>query len=117
VFGVAETFSGLLGEIRELRLPKPGEFLTQGLSLAEISTADESIHRVWAPLSGTVIESNGEIRDAPDLVDRLPFSSGWLTRVIVSALEEQQDALTIRTGTLAGLTKQSAGGKEKRWSF
>ena len=116
VFGVAESFPGLLGEIRELRLPASGECLTQGLSFAEIATADEAIHRVWAPLSGTVIESNGEIRDAPDLVDRLPFSSGWLTRVVLSALEEQQDALTIRTGTLAGPATQSGGGKEKRWS-
>jgi CheY-like chemotaxis protein len=117
VFGVAESFPGLLGEILELRLPKPGEFLTQGLSFAEISTADESIHRVWAPFSGTVIDSNGEIRDAPDLVDRLPFSSGWLTRVVLSALEEQQDALTIRTGILAGPAAQNGGEKEKRWSF
>jgi CheY-like chemotaxis protein len=116
VFGVAESFPGLLGEIRELRLPQPGALLTQGLSFVEIATADESIHRVWAPLSGTVIESNGEIRDTPDLMDRLPFSSGWLTRVVLSALEEQQDALIIRTGTLAGPAARSGGEKEKRWS-
>lgn len=116
VFGVAESFPGLLGEIVELRLPKRGEFLTQGLSFAEIATADESIHRVWAPLSGTVIESNDEIRDTPDLVDRLPFSSGWLTRVVLSALEDQQGTLTIRTGALAGPTARNGGEKEKRWS-
>jgi len=102
VFGVAETFPGLLGEILALRLPKPGELLTQGLSFAEISSADESIHRVWAPLSGTVIESNSETLATPDLVNQLPFSSGWLTRVVLSALEEQQGALTIRNGTRAG---------------
>ena len=116
VVGVAESFSGLLGEILDLRLPKPGEFLTQGLSFAEISTADEAIHRVWAPLSGTLIESNDEIRRTPDLVNRLPFSSGWLTRVLLSALEEQQGALTIRSGTLAGPAEQNGGEKEKRWS-
>jgi len=117
VFGVAESFPGLLGEILGLRLPEPGDLLTQGLSFAEISTGDGAVHRVWAPLSGTVIESNVEIGQAPDLVDRLPFSSGWLTRVVLSALEEQQDALTIRTGTLAGPAAQSGGRKEKRWSF
>lgn len=116
VFGVAESFPGLLGEILDLRLPQPGDFLTQGLSFAEISTADEAIHRVWAPLSGTVIESNGQIRNTPDLVDRLPFSSGWLTRVVLSALEEQQEALTIRTGTFAGPAAQNGGAKEKPWS-
>ncbi len=117
VFGVAESFPTFLGEILDVRLPKPGEFLSQGLSFAEISTADESIHRVWAPLSGTVIESNGAIRDTPDLVDRLPFSTGWLTRVVLSALEEQQGTLTIRTGTPAAPAVHSGGEKEKRWSF
>ena len=116
VFGVAESFSGLLGEILGLRLPRPGELLTQGLSFAEISTADGAVHRVWAPLSGTVIESNVEMGKAPDLVDRLPFSSGWLTRVVLSALEEQQEALTVRTGTLAGPAAPSGAGKEQRWS-
>lgn len=116
VFGVAESFPGLLGTIVDVRLPQPGDFLTQGLAFAEISTADEAIHRVWAPLSGTVIESNGEIRNTPDLVDRLPFSSGWLTRVVLSALEEQQEALTVRTGTSAGPAAQSSGVKEKPWS-
>jgi len=102
VFGLAESFPGLLGEIRELRLPRPGEFLTQGLAFAEIATADESIHRVWAPLSGTVIESNEQVHNTPDLVNRSPFSSGWLTRVVPSALEEQQGALTSRSGTPGG---------------
>ncbi len=117
VFGVAECFPGLLGEILGLRLPHPGDLLTQGLSFAEISTEDGSVHRVWAPLSGTVIESNAEVGQAPGLLNRSPFSSGWLTRVVLSALEEQQDALTVRTGTLAGPGAQNGGRKEKRWSF
>ena len=114
VFGVAESFPGLLGEIRDIRLPQPGDFLTQGLSFAEISTGDQSIHRVWAPFSGTVVESNAEIHRAPDLVDRAPFSSGWLTRVALAALEEQQDALTIRAGA-TGPVARSGERKEKRW--
>lgn len=117
VFGVAESFPGLLGEIREIRLPQPGDSLTQGLSFAEISTADDSVHRVWAPLSGTVIESNVEVHRAPDLVDRAPFSSGWLARVTLTAFEEQRDALTIRAGALEVPAVRSDEGKKKRWSF
>ena len=115
-FGVAETFPGLLGEIRELRLPEPGDMVTQGLAFAEISTADEAIHRVWAPLSGTVVESNPELREDPELLNRTPFTSGWLTRIVPAALEEQLGALTLRAGTPAR-SARSHEGKEKRWSF
>lgn len=117
VFGVAESFPGLLGEIRDIHLPPPGEMLTQGLSFAEIATADESIHRVWAPLSGTVVESNVNIHRAPELLDRAPFSSGWLTRVALAAFEEQQNALTIRAGSPGGPAVRNGERKEKRWSF
>jgi DNA-binding response OmpR family regulator len=114
-FGVAETFPGLLGEIRGLRLPDPGEMVTQGLAFAEISTADEAVHRVWAPLTGTVVENNSELRADPGLLNRAPFTSGWLTRIVPSALEEQLGALTLRAGSSAR-TARSHEGKEKRWS-
>jgi DNA-binding response OmpR family regulator len=112
-FGVAESFPDLLDSVVGVSLPKPGDFLTQGLSFAEISTADQSVHRVWAPLSGTVIESNTEIARTPDLLNTKPFSSGWLTRVALMSLEEEQEALTIRSGALA---PGNGGTKEKRWS-
>jgi glycine cleavage system H lipoate-binding protein/CheY-like chemotaxis protein len=113
--GVAETFPGLLGEIVDLRLPEPGEMVTQGLACAEIATADDAIHRVWAPLSGTVVETNSELAGDPELLNRAPFSSGWLTRIVPAALEEQLGALTLRAGNPARMTR-SHEGKEKRWS-
>ena len=116
VFGVAEAFAGLLGEIRELRVHGVGEMVTQGLAFAEIATTDDAIHRVWAPLSGTVVENNSELRANPDLLNSAPFSSGWLARVVPAALEEQLGALTLRAESRARTTR-SNGGKERRWSF
>lgn len=98
-FGVGDSFAGLVGEIRDLRLPEPGDLVTQGLAFAEIATADDAIHRVWAPLGGTVLESHSELGHEPELLNRAPYSSGWLVRVLPTALEEQLDALTLRSGS------------------
>ena len=113
---VAESFAGLLGPIAELRLPRVGDQVTQGLCFAEIVAADEAVHRVWAPLSGTVLEVHLEVRDDPGLLDRAPFSAGWLVRILPSALAEQQDALTLRVAP-APAGARGVAGKEKRWSF
>jgi CheY-like chemotaxis protein/glycine cleavage system H lipoate-binding protein len=114
--GVAETFPGLVGEIHAIRLPRPGELVTQGLACAEIATAADVVHRVWAPLGGTVLESNVELASDPELLNRAPFSSGWLVRVAPTALEEQLGALTLRTSDPASRAA-AAGAKEKRWSL
>lgn len=109
--GVAESFPGLLGEIEQMQLPDAGEMVTQGLAFAEIATRDEAIHRIWSPLSGTVIESNTEVLGNPDLVNRDPFDSGWMTRIVPTSIEEQALALTPRLpprrqGPSAGADKE-----------
>jgi CheY-like chemotaxis protein/glycine cleavage system H lipoate-binding protein len=112
--GLAESWPGLIHDIRELRLPSPGDHLTQGLACVEIATGDESIHRVWAPLSGTVLEVNAALREDPDLLNRDPLSSGWLARVAPADLETELNTLTYR-GVLAKVTR-SNGEEKQSWS-
>ena len=113
-FGLAECWPGLFAPIRELRLPRPGDQLTQGLACAELACADDSIHRIWAPLSGTVIATNSKVQEDPDLLNRAPFSSGWLARVAPASLETELGALTLRAGAV--VPARSGGEKESRWS-
>jgi CheY-like chemotaxis protein/glycine cleavage system H lipoate-binding protein len=112
-FGLAECWPGLTAGIRTLALPEPGARLTQGLACAELATVDDSIHRIWAPLTGTVLEVNPAVREDPDLLNRSPFSSGWLARVAPADLETELDALTRRAGT-APTPAGNGGEKEKR---
>lgn len=112
-FGLAESWPGLLPDILSVDLPKPGANLTQGLACAELATADDSIHRIWAPLSGTVLEINPAVREDPDLLNRAPFTSGWLARVAPSSLEAELDALTRRAGA-STIPARNGGEKEKR---
>jgi len=113
--GLAESWPGLVANLGELRLPRPGDQLTQGLAFAELAAGDDAIHRVWAPLGGTVLEVNSRLQEDPDLLNRAPFTSGWLVRVAPSDLAHELDALTHRAA--AAPATAGGGGKEKRWSF
>jgi len=114
VFGVAESWPGLLPAIRELRLPRPGDTLTQGLACAEIATADEAVHRIWAPVGGSVLEINRRLEADPDLLQREPFSGGWVARVAPSDLENELVALTRRPAAPASARRDDE--KETSWS-
>lgn len=112
-FGLAESWPGLIADIVSADLPRAGANLTQGLACAELATADESIHRIWAPLSGAVLEANPAVREDPDLLNRAPFTAGWLARVAPSSLEAELGALTRRAGASMNPAR-NGGEKEKR---
>jgi CheY-like chemotaxis protein/glycine cleavage system H lipoate-binding protein len=94
--GAAETFCGLLGDIERLDLPAVGDHVTQGHRLARLEGAEEA-YRIWSPLSGQVIAVNPELDEAVDWIDRSPFGSGWLVRILPVAPEVELEVLTFRS--------------------
>jgi glycine cleavage system H protein len=49
---------------------------------------------VYAPLSGSVVEVNEEVVDAPELINESPFDEGWLIKVKLSDPSEADDLMT-----------------------
>jgi glycine cleavage system H lipoate-binding protein len=55
--------------------------------LAQITSEDQLKHTVWAALGGRVIEQNSKLKQTPDLLNRDPWVSGWLVRIVPDNLE------------------------------
>jgi glycine cleavage system H lipoate-binding protein len=53
------------------------------------------LHRVWAPLSGKVIEKNKLFENQGILIDEDPFIESWLVYIIPVNLEEELLNLTL----------------------
>lgn len=92
--GVAETFPGLTGELATVEFPMAGEGTVQGQCFCQLCSRDQLVHRVWAPLSGQLITTNSEVVTHIDLIDRDPFQTGWLTRIIPVNLDKELPNLT-----------------------
>jgi glycine cleavage system H protein len=41
----------------------------------------KAVSDLYAPVSGTVVEVNEALRDAPELLNSDPFGEGWIARV------------------------------------
>jgi len=69
-----------LGDIVFLELPAVGAALEAGKPLGVVESV-KAVFEIFAPVSGEVVEVNGELRDAPEKVNSDPHGAGWLIKV------------------------------------
>jgi glycine cleavage system H protein len=87
--GVTDLFQQTISRIEQLELPEINDELRQGSLLAQITSEDQLKHTVWAALGGRVIERNSELEQNPGLLNRDPWVSGWLVRIIPDNLQNE----------------------------
>ncbi len=93
VFGVTDYAQEQLGDIVYVELPEEGTEVTAGSSFAEIESV-KAVSDVYAPLSGTIVEINEEVVDAPETINESPYENGWLVKVKISEPGEADDLMS-----------------------
>ena len=87
VIGITDYAQAELGNITSVELPEPGDELEQDDSFGSIE-ARKTVAELYAPLSGTVIEVNSELSNAPEFVNDDPYDGGWLVVIEIADAEE-----------------------------
>ncbi|HEV7951691.1 MAG TPA: glycine cleavage system protein GcvH [Glaciihabitans sp.] len=85
--GITEYAADKLGDVVYVDLPEAGTDVSSGTVVGEIEST-KSVGELFAPISGTVVEANQAVIDAPELVNSDPFGEGWLIKVSFDALPE-----------------------------
>lgn len=80
--GITDYAQSHLGDIVFVDLPECGRQVTAGHEIAVIESV-KGVSDIYAPVSGTVTETNGELADNPAAVNEKPYES-WLFRIRVS---------------------------------
>lgn len=93
--GITAYATEKLGDIVYVDLPAVGSTVATGTVVGEIEST-KSVGELFAPVQGTVVETNQAVIDAPELVNSDPQGAGWLIRVefaeLPDLLDEQQYA-------------------------
>ena len=66
-----------------VELPEVGSEMEATKSFGVVESV-KAASDVYSPVSGTVVEVNEALNDAPGTVNESPFESGWLMKVKVS---------------------------------
>jgi glycine cleavage system H protein len=75
--GITDYAQDHLGEVVFVELPEVGSTVSVGASLGEVEST-KSVSDIYAPVSGTVVEVNGDVADAPERLNEDPYGEGWL---------------------------------------
>lgn len=69
-----------LGDVVFVELPKVGAKVTQKQSFGVVESV-KAVSDLFAPISGEVVEVNGELPEAPETVNQDPYGRGWMILV------------------------------------
>ncbi len=82
-----------LGDIVFVELPDVDETLEKGETFGTVESV-KAVEDMYAPVSGTVIELNSTVVDAPETIVEDPYGAGWLLKVKLSNPDEANEALS-----------------------
>jgi len=78
--GITDYAQETLGDVVFIELPEVGADITAGTPYAEVESV-KAVSDVYAPVSGSVIELNEDIVDAPETLNSSPYDDGWLVKI------------------------------------
>ena len=92
--GITAYAADQLGDIVFVELPDAGRAIAQSAAFGVVESV-KAVSDLFAPVSGEVLEANGDLGARPELVNGEPYEGGWMIRVRMSdpgELEELLDA-------------------------
>ena len=90
--GITDHAQHALGDITFVELPKVGAVLKQFGRCAVVESV-KAASDVYAPVSGTVVEINTALAQAPEKVNKAPYGDGWFAVIEMKDLTETNNLM------------------------
>ncbi len=87
--GITDFAQGELGDIVYVEIETEGESIEAGEVFGTVE-AVKTVSDLFMPVSGEIIEVNGDLEGNPEVVNSDPYGDGWMIKIKIS---DQGDAL------------------------
>ena len=91
--GITDFAQDQLTDVVYVSLPKKGQSVKQHDVVGEVESI-KSVSEIFSPVSGQVVEVNDKLNAEPGLINRSPYSDGWICVVKLGNASEIKDLLT-----------------------
>lgn len=81
--GITDYAQDALGDVVFVDLPEVGAAVAAGASISEVEST-KSVSDIYAPLTGTIVEANADLSDAPERLNEDPYGEGWIFTIELS---------------------------------
>lgn len=93
VVGITDYAQSELGDIVFVDIDTVGESLHKGDAFGAVD-AVKTASDIFMPVSGEVLEVNGALEGAPELVNQAPYDDGWMIRIKMTSPDELDSLLS-----------------------
>ncbi|MCD4739479.1 MAG: glycine cleavage system protein GcvH [Anaerolineae bacterium] len=90
--GISDHAQSLLSDIVYVELPEIDDELDKE-DLFGVVESVKAASDVYLPLSGTVVEVNEELLDAPELINEDAFGDGWIIKIKAGDKDEWEELM------------------------
>ena len=92
--GITDLFLKSIGLVKEIEFLSPEDNIYQGGTCLKILDDKDSLHQLLAPISGKIIDINEKIIVNKSLLEKDPYFSGWIYKMIPANLENELENIT-----------------------
>ncbi len=92
--GITDFAQSELGDVVFVDLPQVGKVLKVGDIFGTIE-AVKAVSDLFSPASGVVIEVNKDLESQPELINKEPYSGGWMIKIKLSDPSELNNLLDV----------------------
>ena len=80
VVGITDHAQESLGEVVYLELPAKGSKVARDKAFGVVEST-KAVSDVYAPVSGTVVEVNGDLINTPERINKDPYKDAWMVKL------------------------------------
>ncbi|MBI4641304.1 MAG: glycine cleavage system protein GcvH [Candidatus Tectomicrobia bacterium] len=93
VIGITDFAQHELGDVVYVELPKVGGRVTQFVPFGVVESV-KAVSDLYAPVSGEIVEVNGDLENHPEVINADPYGTGWMIVVALSDPNELEKLLS-----------------------
>ncbi|MCI2121203.1 MAG: glycine cleavage system protein GcvH, partial [Bacteroidales bacterium] len=93
--GITDYAQNQLGDVVFVDIQTKGETLSKGEKFGDIE-AVKTVAEAYMPMSGEIVEVNGDLESSPALVNNDPYGKGWMIKIKISDPEEEATLKTAK---------------------
>lgn len=87
--GISDHAQNQLGDIVYVELPEVGRTFEKGEEILVVESP-KAAASIYAPVSGEIVQVNGDLESAPDTINQEPYGAGWLILIRPANMDEEK---------------------------
>ncbi|WP_273124914.1 glycine cleavage system protein GcvH [Metabacillus sp. HB246100] len=91
--GITDFAQSELGDIVFVELPEVGDDIKADEPFGSVESV-KTVSELYAPISGKVVEINGDLDDSPEFVNESPYEKAWMIVVEPTNIEDVEKLMT-----------------------